>query len=783
MSKIRVSRNGLNIIPNPILTTRGRYQLFTNLEEEEEELQPDFNVNYINKYGKQKIFKCDTPEKKRLHPLCIHNDDPDKQNKKNSRQKKIRNFFNEYQRNVGVPVPLKNRETKKYNPGYKEYRNKYLSFVEKIRENKNKKWIYEHFYLPSELNEKNIKNQYIHSHLLSYTQKQRLRLRGHLSDIIKNIKIAYFENKKKNSSIIQNINLLFTSINIHYKIKFNFNFNNFLRKLTIINNFLKKIKIVYFLNEDLTYEMIKGEKTLNKIFEEYGKKNPSTFYKWNIIFDFLINNKIFNELFIETYYLQFTHRYRKAAIYALIELVNIYKSRINFIYEILRINDLTEEKLTEVIINRLILPCIEKYLFYINYGMINNFENKEAIFETCFEDFYYYQLKQNLHFIVDFLDCDELNFPVTPINSGATSNIFNYGHNKIIKKVNDNTYEKIFFEFFKQCCVNQKLASYSVENYEIKIGKNICGIIMNKIDGMTLMHYYKYWVEQNIVDENFEEKKNILIYNILNSIGNILNNCQIHNFVHRDFNPRNIMVKIDENNNIIQYVLIDFDYSIISFENIFIINYRRHFNFDNIFEIFNNENGSKQIVLTDFAKSIDLFRLLIYFFTVGPYTQEFLEIRNENVKLYDINKKSEFFDLLYKNLYGININKKNIINFFNEKNLEYFEKYFETEKNPIKKFSQYRALTFSGEFFVRKYIFEKFMSNKILSNPFYLYWIKPFIPQNFLEILNNNIRQNISYNINGGNKSKNLIKPNPQKKNLIKLNLQNLLNQKSKLNN
>ncbi len=33
----------------------------------------------------------------------------------------------------------------------------------------------------------------------------------------------------------------------------------------------------------------------------------------------------------------------------------------------------------------------------------------------------------------------------------------------------------------------------------------------------------------------------------------------------------------------------------------------------------------------------------------------------------------------------------------------------------------------------------------------------------------------------GGTNQKNLIKPNPQKKNLIKLNLQNLLNQKNKL--
>ena len=36
--------------------------------------------------------------------------------------------------------------------------------------------------------------------------------------------------------------------------------------------------------------------------------------------------------------------------------------------------------------------------------------DKEAIFETCFEDFYYYHLKLNLHFIVNFLNCENKNF-------------------------------------------------------------------------------------------------------------------------------------------------------------------------------------------------------------------------------------------------------------------------------------------------------------------------------------------------------------------------------------
>ena len=57
----------------------------------------------------------------------------------------------------------------------------------------------------------------------------------------------------------------------------------------IIRKYLEKV--IY--KCDLS-EFVKQE--LNKIFEDHGKKNPSTFYKWNIIFDFLINKMFWAEI-------------------------------------------------------------------------------------------------------------------------------------------------------------------------------------------------------------------------------------------------------------------------------------------------------------------------------------------------------------------------------------------------------------------------------------------------------------------------------------------------------
>ncbi len=528
MSKVRVSRYGININRPFIKTSKGRFNLLANENENEEKVKqreekeyyeslPNFNINYVNKKGVSRKFKCDTPEKKKLHPLCIRNNDPNKETKKISRHQKIKNLFNEYHHKVGPHIALKNPITKEYNPGYGEFRNKYVAFINEIRKNRNKEWIYEHYDLPQELKENNIENSYIHEHLLSYTQRQRLRLRGHLSDIIKNIKYKYIENKEKNSQIIQNINSLFNSIDIRNKIKFNFKLDKFIRKFKVVRDFMTKIDRKYLLDEKITAEIINGKKMMHKIFEDFEENYPLTInnfrnYNGSKIYHFLENNKILDSTFIETYYLQFTHRYRKAATYGLIELVNIYKSRIHFLYKLIKIRDLTKENITELIINELILPCIEKYLFYINFGMINNFDNKEAIFETCFEDFYYYHLKLNLHFIVDFFDYNEIRFPNSPTNTGATSNIFNYGNNKIIKKVKDNTFEKIFFEFFKQCCINYILPNYTPRIEEIQFGANIenmenkeiiCGIVMEKIEGMTLMHYYKLWIESNIENNDF----------------------------------------------------------------------------------------------------------------------------------------------------------------------------------------------------------------------------------------------------------------------------------------
>lgn len=773
MSKVRVSRQGININRPSIKFSNSRYKLLANENENEEKVKqreekeyyeslPNFNINYLNKRGKPKKFKCDTPEKKRLHPLCIQNNDLEKETKKYIRQQKIRNLFNEYQHKVGPAISLKNPLTKEYNPGYEEFRNKYVSFIEDIRNNPNKEWIYEHYYSPYELNLNNPENEYIHNHLLSYTQRQRLRLRGHLFEIIQNIKTLYFENKKNNSPIIQNINSLFTSVDIHNKINFNFNFDTFIQKFKTIRYFMKDINRKYFLDPEITGNMINGKKHIENIFDDFEKKYPlNGKYKGKKIFYFLIQNNILDEIFNETYYLQYTHRYRVAATYGLIELINIYKARIYFLYKLIRIQDLTKQKLTELIINELILPCIEKYLFYINFGMINNFRNKEAIFETCFEDFYYYHLKLNLHFIVNFLNCENKNFRnnYKKINEGVYGDIYNiierknnsFFTNKILKKSKKPVLERAFFEFFKQCCIvqefdignNSLLKNIVPKIYEMSFGQNEVYIKMEKIEGDTLLK--EYYNDINLHNKNlanlntYKEKK---IINLLLKLSNIIKECQIKKFIHNDFNLRNIMINSEN-----QIKLIDFDFSIIFTHNLYLFNYVKKIDFKNIFEY---NDGS--IELSNFSKSIDLFRCTMYIFFLGNYINSYITKYNTKTnpelseQLNKYNLSSSFSDSLRNKLYGTT---NNIIP-------ENIKSFFEGEKNPIRYKKEDPRAYFSNFLFVRNHIFKEFANmlypeQELIRNEWILQnqdWIENFIPENFIEIIQyfNIYRNNAFYN-------------------------------------
>lgn len=711
--RVRFRRQKPFLERDPLSLSKGQYALL-NESIQENQLNQNQNVNNFdvqlkNKKGKNIILHCNTPEKKRLHPACVKEINPEnvhfeekkkeREEKIQRREDKIKRFFQQYHQRVGTPNT---------NP---TYQNDYVQFVKNIRNDPNQRWIYES-YLYAGKKEEDSREYIYNRNKQTKTQRQQTHLRGMFSGLKEDIENA-FVNETLNQPYLINIQQIFEDIDLINKIDFEFNFEQIKFKLEMIKKKLQRYRMNMFMNESILNEMIKGEKLLEEIFTEYS--NPG-------IYRFLIQTGILNHDLIYEYNLQFTHSYREAAFHHLIEWVKIYKNRIYFIYDLLinpqssYIQNPTRETLLHTILQYMILKPLEKYLFYTNYGLINYFQYKEEILAISFEDFYYLHLKQNILFMITFLECIDLPIPQTITNQGVQGFIYDTEDGNIMKVSQDKSaYEKSFFEFFKQCCIHSLIPEYTVPSYKIIIGPTKCGVKMKKIDGLTYLRHYVNFILQNKDKPDFENQKYHENIQFLQKFGEIIRECQQFNFVHRDLNIRNIMIDTYG-----KYYLIDFDYTIITIHNMFILNYRKQLSLENMFE-----KTTSMIQLSSFAKSIDLFRIMIHYFMIYFYLTkhklQFLKyISENNISLFK--KNPDIFKanpILLNSLHSI---------FFGTDCISILKKYGE------------KAFLLANQFKFRHEVYLKCIEtlqwrSRAKLDGFYNDWIQPFIPHNFLYLL------------------------------------------------
>jgi hypothetical protein len=659
------------------------------------------------------------------------------QKNKEERESRIKRFYRIFNEQV------KQGKDKINKNNFKNYQERYVNYVREARKDPNTRWIYESYNYDINRNTKEIKPYYISPNLKRHkTQRQKIYIKALKARELKIIKEKYDSKNNSNLGLFRKINELFELIELEKKIKFEYNFELFVEKCKIIKNFIEEKGIEQFIGDEILENIIIGEKDFDNIFD------PE-------IFNFLITHGIINDLLIFEYKMQFTHRFRDLAQLRLKELALFYKQKFNFIYELLFNSDFLinpdENKLNIYIINNNIKPCIEKYLFFINYTLNKFFTIKNNLFEIAFEDFYYYELKHNLYFIKFFLDCKNDNSlnGLTLLGEGGFGKVYRVDENTILKITNNPVLERNFFEFFKQLCLTKVFREKEVlipDIYEFKLGEDQ---IYLKIEnaGITLLEYITLKFNKlNKSNHNFETDKVKIIINILKSIGKTIKKCQENKFLHNDFNPRNIMIKNfgNLNNSNLKFYLIDFDFSIIFIKDLYIFNFNKQIDLENTFSQI--LNGKKKIITYyPFAKSVDLFRFMMYIFILPNYMKKYVKNKSVNNCPNNLTKFNQTDESKYS-LSPIFLNNIRILLYGTNNELIPMNTaiHYENPNNKrIKKYFDTRLISFANILLLRSYIFNKFANTEfkqewirdrwILKNHL---WIQSFMPEFFIERIN-----------------------------------------------
>lgn len=741
----------------------------------------------MNTYIGNNNFLCNTNQKKKLHPSCARNQiNKSKNQNKEERISKIKTFYRLFNEQVKQGSNLVNRKNKKK---FSEYQERYVNFVRETRKDPDLRWIYEHFNYDINRNSLTLNPYYVNENLdideglkKQKTVRQKIYIKALKSGELGKIEYE-FENERKNrnsTNIIHKIDELLNNIELNQKINFNFNFDIFIDKCIRMREFMTSKDL--FINKQIKNDIIQGEKDFDTIFP-------------NEIFNFLISNDIIDFSLIFEYKLQYTHRFRKLAKLRLEELYTFYEHKINWIFDLLSsgfIENRDKIFLNNFIIDNIIKPYIKKYLFYINYTLNYLYDQKEFIFEIAFEDFYYYNLNLSLHFIRNFLKCinrqdlrnenrkqeggyGDVYEILQTVRKKSNTPPYNYIFTEelvILKKSKKPVLEKQFFEFFKQLCIchefnkNERLKDKIPVIYDFMLGETDVYISMEKLNGLNLLQYVYNNIELALSNRNIDivTFKNKFFKNIFLKVGELVKDYQQVMFLHQDLNPRNVIV-VQEGDSI-NLKLVDFDFSVIKANELFIFNYGRYIDMDHIFEKQNDK-----IFYTYFIISSDLIRFMIHFFGLPKIFKDLLFSKRQNITIENLNEHynipSTLLENLRQKLFGTDnpiipfqiLTEQRYIDYFEGKTSfrdSYFIKEFRRVKSLLKR---NKIATFSGYFLVRKFIYDLFI-RKI--NPTwkkmnwiqkYELWILPFLPHNFLKII-----QSIPVSSNGGKKTSNKIK-------------------------
>lgn len=665
-------------------------------------------------------FLCNTNSKKRLHPKCVKLNNAEKKNIEiKKREQKILQILTNLNTRVG-PLPEK-------------HRNEYIRFVQNMKRNPNDNWIFQSYTYQKDPQTSILYPQYINDpKKIPKTRRQQIYAEAIHFHEIQDLKNIYFRIHLSNSiepsdreafQYLQKCRNLIQQSQILSKIRFHFDFSQFQQKLLQMKNEISiyQIQKEDFFQQNILEQFLLGQNDLSDIF-------PPQLYS------FLIKYQIISQEFIDSYYSRYTNRNRNVANYRLRELFQIFTLWIDFIFNLLQdsnfsflnSNKFTANELNILFVDKFLTSSIEKYLFFINYGMHKYYNIRSKIFDICFTDFYYVQLKINLHLLKSFFPCQNLDIQSTPTETGGFGEIYNIS-NQIIKKTKKPIYERAFFEFFKHSCVYHIFNSHdglrnTVPNvFELVFGENEIYLFMEKIEGTHLLSYYSNIVQSNHLSL---EQRDAFAKDLLLNVASFVEKFQQIRFLHFDLNPRNILI-VQNTPSTIEFKFIDFDFSVIQFEGIYLFNLSAYFDPYHIFM----KNRYQQIQLSPFAKSIDLFRFTLTFFILPSYLKSYL-LKNQNIEtIYDIyHLSTPFLQKLRLRLYGTD----KIIP-------DQIDTFFSKENSPIRHFQNQRG-SFCNILIVRKYIFLEFAKNNYsrewIRNKWIeknWCWVESFLPYHFIQ--------------------------------------------------
>ncbi len=737
---------------------RGRFALLANENENENEQVEEENLNnlILNNYKKTKNINCNTNLKRKHHPQCARNN-----SNKKERIKKIKNFWEEYNQEIN-PLEYSEGVEPKVRRVSNSFLNKFVfnktqQFLNQKNTQENR-WMFNSFNYWRDIVEPNrLKIKNLEPNNLT-TRRQKL-----FRDMSGDERLIYIqqlflpENWESNRgihSIQSEVIELFRETNIANKIQFNYDFerpknsqnNNYfifkihnLKRNPIILSIIPSYTTQQNKLNKITTELLKGEKSLKKIFGEE-------------LFNELNRIGILDDKSIDIYNKQYVRRNRDSAYAKLKIWVKTFFEKIEILEKILNLLDknlLTKENVDKIFVDS-ILNVLGLYLFTCNYILREHFEERNKLLEWAYEGLYYNYMGIYFNFINNFLNCNDEgiknNFEKTPFNEGFVGKVYKSDNLKFILKEQKeepektiHRFERTFFEFFKQLCLykNNKLhfleEIYFPEPHLFIFGNRKIFVKMEFVQGDTLiMYFYKKFTfinnKNNINNNNKNNLKKNIVYNFLIQISDIIKKLQNQlNFVHGDLNVKNVLISSDNSNSKINIKLIDFDVSILKYNNLYIFNF---FKFLDLNELFDKKNKNN---LSDFSKSIDLLRMMNYFCYLGEFIN-LLIIKNKNI--HNIKKKYGLEDKV------VELINKIYFNSYNGNFPDILENYF--KKKELKKYDKYFKIVFTNLSYIRRKIWllfyndnkNKLNTNKILELNKNKMWIHNFIPENFIYNLN-----------------------------------------------
>ena len=428
----------------------------------------------------------------------------------------------------------------------------------------------------------------------------------------------------KINKLIKNIINIYNRDNLSLLEKLLINHYKFVNDAMLLNKIEKLIlKRKHSLLNNEIYNIFLEECQIYKEFIEYINSNKS-----ETIVDFLEKNIKIKRFLLKYNILDNqSNNYYKFLIYDIKYNCNSdMNNRKQYIKEIIkkRIDIIRSSKTFNIfqynLKKELIVNVIKKLHIYntilIKHPLEGYSINKSI--KTNQEKYYYTIILSNIIYIIDYLELNDNNPLIgEPLGiGGAKGTIFNVvgEPGQLMKRSNKNKLEACLREFIIHSILYELSNEYIIKPYSYTIGNKHAYFIIEKIYKLDTkqLNIKKGDTLMNMINNiNFaklnEKKKSRIIINILIKIFKLLNELQNkYGFIHCDLITQNIMVNYSSTYKINDIYIIDFEQTMLLFDDIYIIGV-------------NNNKYDYDILLKDFGKNeywktIDTFFLIFVLF-------------------------------------------------------------------------------------------------------------------------------------------------------------------------